>query len=371
MSNSNQSNAVRPERSSKAHPARSLAFFEFWPTWLMYLPVMLQWPLLALRYQSFTLPLLANPDLPLGGMVGASKAQLMRQARGHCTRAFLPWVAGTRNQASAESQTEELLARAGREGFRLPFVVKPDIGCRGAGVKRVSSLEELTRVIAHYPPGATFIAQRLARFEHEAGIFYVRAPDEPHGAIVSLTFKDLPSVIGNGRQTLAQLVEADARAGALRHLYEPRQRERWHQVVPRGEVVPLLFSASHCQGAVFTNGKTAVTPALAKAIDRIMQDLPNFHYGRLDVKYADLDSLRAGENLEVMEINGVSAEAIHIWDKNTRLSDALRTLMWQYRTLFRIGAQQRRRGYRTPGLRALWRAWRHEQALTRHYPETD
>ncbi len=337
----------------------------------MYLPVILQWPLLALRYRSFTLPLLANPDLPLGGMVGASKAHLMRQARGHCARAFLPWVAGTRSQAAAESQAAELLAQAAGEGFQLPFVVKPDIGCRGSGVKRVTSLDELSQVIDHYPPGATFIAQQLARFEHEAGIFYVRAPEEPQGAVVSLTFKDLPSVTGDGLRTLAQLVEADPRAGALRHLYEPRQRERWHEVVPRGEVVPLLFSASHCQGAVFTNGQSAITPTLAAAIDRIMQDLPNFHYGRLDVKFADLESLRAGKNLEVMEINGASAEAIHIWDKNTRLRDALRTLMWQYRTLFRIGAQQRRRGYRTPGVRALWRAWRHERALTRHYPETD
>jgi len=371
MSDSTQSDALHPEGSNRASSTKSLAFFEFWPTWLMYLPVMLQWPLLALRYRSFTLPLLANPDLPLGGMVGASKAQLMGQARGHCARAFLPWVTGSRTQASAETLAEDLLARAEREGFRLPFVVKPDIGCRGAGVKRVSSLDELSRVIAHYPPGATFIAQKLARFEHEAGIFYVRAPDEPRGTVVSLTFKDLPSVTGNGRHTLAQLVEADPRAGALQHLYEPRQRDRWHQVVPRGEVVPLLFSASHCQGAVFTNGQSAITPALAQAIDRLMHDLPNFHYGRLDVKFADLKSLRAGDNLEVMEINGASAEAIHIWDRDTRLGDALRTLMWQYRTLFRIGAQQRRRGYRTPGLRALWRAWRHERALTRHYPETD
>lgn len=60
------------------------SFFEFWPTWLMYPPVALLWLLLAIRHRSLTLPLLVNPRLPLAGMVGVSKHQLMIQARGRC-----------------------------------------------------------------------------------------------------------------------------------------------------------------------------------------------------------------------------------------------------------------------------------------------
>lgn len=79
-----------------------------------------------------------------------------------------------------------------------------------------------------------------------------------------------------------------------------------------------------------------------------MSDLPDFYYGRFDVKFSDIDALRAGNSLEIVEINGASAESIHIWDKNARLLEAIRTLMWQCRTLFTIGAYHRQQGLTPP-----------------------
>ncbi|MDO8273748.1 MAG: D-alanine--D-alanine ligase, partial [Gammaproteobacteria bacterium] len=102
-----------------------------------------------------------------------------------------------------------------------------------------------------------------------------------------------------------------------------------------------------------------------------LSDLPGYHYGRLDVKFRDIDSLRRGETIEIVEINGASSESIHIWDKDTRLGDAISTLLWQYRTLFKLGAHHREQGHQPPGLRALLRHWQIERALTRHYPSTD
>ena len=49
------------------------------------------------------------------------------------------------------------------------------------------------------------------------------------------------------------------------------------------------------------------------------------------------------KSLEIIEINGASAESIHIWDKRASFIDAIKTLMWQYTSLFKIGAHQRRR----------------------------
>ncbi len=89
------------------------------------------------------------------------------------------------------------------------------------------------------------------------------------------------------------------------------------------------------------------------------------------MKYADLAQLKAGKALEIVEINGASSEAIHIWDKNARFSDAIRTLLWQYHTLFRNGHTLRRRGVAVPSFGHLIKAWRHEKRLTAYYPETD
>ncbi|MEK7260199.1 MAG: D-alanine--D-alanine ligase [Pseudomonadota bacterium] len=348
-----------------------IGLFEFWPTWLMYLPVVFDWLRLAAVHRSLSLPLLANPLLPVSGMVGVAKSELMRQAVGKCDAAILPWIRYETDDSSAQEQADVCLERVARRSISFPFVCKPDIGCRGSGVKLIHNPGQLEQAISSYPRGAALLCQKLANWEPEAGVFYVRDPATGKGEIVSLTFKYSPSVRGDGERTLAELVAADKRAGAVLHLYRDRHREHWHKVLPEGEKFRLVFSASHCRGAVFRDAREHITPALTDAMHAILSDLPGYHYGRLDVKFRDIDSLRRGETIEIVEINGASSESIHIWDKDTRLGDAISTLLWQYRTLFKLGAHHREQGHQPPGLRALLRHWQIERALTRHYPSTD
>lgn len=337
----------------------------------MYLPVVLQWLWLSVRYRSLTLPLIANPTIPLAGMVGCSKDLLMSQATGACKDAMLPWVLHTLSSEPVAVQSAALMLRATERGIDLPFVCKPDMGCRGAGVKLIRNTEQLTQTLSAYPVGAALVCQRLASFEPEVGIFFVRHPQHATGEIVSLTIKHTPFVTGDGHSTLRELVEQDPRAGQLLHLYAARNEHDWERVLPVHRVHRLLFCASHCRGAVFEDARGLVTTQLSAAINRIMVDLPDFYYGRLDVKFKDLEALQAGESLEIVEINGASSESIHIWDKDARLRDAIKTLLWQYRTLFQIGAYLRQQGHTTPGIRSLLSHWLLERRLTRFYPETD
>jgi hypothetical protein len=352
-------------------PSKATSLFEFWPTWVMYGPVALQWLLLAFRYRSLTLPLLANPKLPLAGMVGESKHELMSQAKGECREALLPWIHHQRNNDAPLLQARHCIQQAKNAGFGLPFVCKPDVGCRGAGIKLVDSARVLADAIDAYPDGAALLCQQLASWEPEVGIFYVKNPHTNVGKVVSLTYKHSPSVLGDGIHTLQQLVARDHRAGSLQHLYESRHQLDWHRVLNKEERKRLVFSASHCRGAVFEDACVDITPELDARVERIMKDLPEFYYGRLDVKFADIESLRDGKSLEIVEINGASAESIHIWDKDARLIDAIKTLLWQYRTLFSLGAYHRKQGLRPPGIRQFIQHWRLEKRLTRHYPETD
>ena len=350
---------------------RSTSHFEFWPTWLIYLPVVFQWLWLSVRYRSLTLPLIANPLIPLAGMVGGSKDSLMSQATGACKDAMLPWVLHTVTDAQAAAQSASLMASAAQQDIALPFVCKPDMGCRGVGVKLIRNAEQLTQALSAYPIGAALICQRLASYEPEVGIFFVRHPRDSTGEIVSLTIKHTPCVVGDGHSTLRELVERDPRAGQLLHLYAARNAADWERVLPEHGIHRLLFSASHCRGAVFEDARGLITDELSKAINHIMAGLPEFYYGRLDVKFEDIEALQAGRSLEIVEINGASSESIHIWDKDARLRDAISTLLWQYRTLFQIGAYLRQQGHTTPGIRSLLSHWLLERRLTRFYPETD
>ena len=60
-----------------------LSFYEFWPPKLFYIPICIQWILLSIRYGSATLPSVANPLFPLGGLVGESKEMILSQVGGN------------------------------------------------------------------------------------------------------------------------------------------------------------------------------------------------------------------------------------------------------------------------------------------------
>ena len=350
---------------------KQVSFFEFWPSWVMYFPVILQTLVLAVRYRSLTLPLLANPRLPLSGMVGVPKSQLLAQAEGACQQAILPWFLHTRNDTALDEQAADIEQHASKQALTYPMVCKPDIGCRGSGVKLVKDKQQLTDVLKHYPVGASLMIQAPASWEPEAGVFYVRHPEQPQGRIISLALKYTPYVVGDGQRTLQQLIKDDARAGELQHLYLQRHQQQLDTVLADGQAFKLVFSASHCRGAIFRDASEHITPQLTAEIDRLMQQLPDFHYGRLDVKFRDIDSFRQGQDIEIIEINSASSESLHIWDRNTPFKEAIKALLFQYRTLFQIGAANRKRGFRPPKLSALLAAWKKERTLTSHYPETD
>lgn len=337
----------------------------------MYFPVVVQWVLLTLYYRSATLPFLANPSISLAGMVGEPKSQLMSQASDLAKEMILPWVMFEKTNESIDHQAGICLTSSTEKGIELPFVCKPDIGCRGAGVKLIQTRAQLESTIASYPEGTRFLCQKLASYEPEMGIFYVKNPHTKTGDIVSMTLKTFPTVTGDGTSSLGDLIEQDSRASLVKNLYYERHKSKWHDIPEAGEKIRLVFSGSHSKGAIFTNGETYKTEALTNKINEVMEGLPDFYYGRLDVKFSDFDSLKRGENLEIVEINGASSEATHIWDKDTKFLDAIKALLWQYRTLFKIGAYHRKQGKTPPRFSHFLREWQEERRLVQSYPVTD
>ncbi len=350
---------------------KQVSFFEFWPTWVMYAPVGLMWLALSVRYRSLSLPLIANPQLPLSGMVASPKTVLFEQASDESRRWILPWLEHRVSKDNVDTQIAELMERMKQESLSFPIVAKPDIGCRGAGVKLLQNSEQLKDYVSSYPLDAALVIQKLASWEPEAGVFYVRHPKAKQGRIISLALKYSPYVLGDGQKTLAQLIDSDPRACQLKELYSQRFAEQLDEVVEKDKPFRLVFSVSHCRGAIFRNAEEHITEALTLQLDKILSGIPDFHFGRLDVKFRSVEGLRNGEDLEIVEINGASSESLHIWDRHTSLGTAVKALMSQYKKLFEIGNENRLRGHKPPGIWALYKAWQHERTLTAHYPIND
>ncbi len=339
--------------------------FEFWPGWLFYLPVVLQWIALGLRHGDFSLPTAANPTIETGGLCGESKASILDMVGPTQRDLLAPYIRLPRPDPAL---ADDAMKRA---GIGFPVVAKPDIGCNGTGVRLVRDRAALLGYLAAFQADTALLLQRYVPAPGEAGIFYIRRPDEAAGRVTSLTLKFPPMVVGDGRSTIRELVLADPRMGRVPHLYLPRLGAFQHEVLAPGAEFQPVFVGNHCKGSVFRDGRDHITPALTARIAALADAIPEFHFGRIDVRYDTLARLRRGEGFTVIEINGVGSEATHVWDASTPLLRAWADELAHFGAAFEIGAANRARGHRTSGLADMFRAWRRQQALMAAYPAHD
>ncbi|KHA62040.1 D-alanine--D-alanine ligase [Vibrio variabilis] len=352
-------------------PKRVISPFEFLPTWFFYTPVVIQSAALSLAHRDWALPLIANPAIKLSGMVGESKHDIFASAGEQTKRWILPFVTLTKTPLPCAKLVEEAKHQLADLGLGYPLVAKPDLGCRGVGVKLIRNDKQLHDYIETFPQDGRFLLQQKSSHQAEAGVFYVRQPGETHGKIISITLKYSPYVVGDGESTLKQLIEQCPRAGKLQHLYLPRHSHQLEQVIENKDEFQLAFAGSHSRGAIFRDGNRFITEQLERKLDLVLGDFDGFHYGRLDIKFRDIHALMQGEHFDILEINGASSEAAHIWDSDTPLSHIFATLLKQYRLLYQIGSKHKKQGIGSPSLGALLSAWREEKLLTQQYPMTD
>jgi len=344
-----------------------VCWFDRLPAGLFYLPAALLWLVLAIRYRSFTLLTAANPSFECGGFVGESKLQVMAQVAPHAMSWFAPQSSMVRSFESDSVDTDVELATSAltAAGLQFPIVAKPDRGHHGFGVSPIYDDADLKRYIEIFPPGETIVLQTLVPFAHEAGVFYIRLPGEQFGQLFSLNFSCSPHVVGDGTLTLHELIASSPMAPRCRELHFDAQRERLDWIPRSLEVITLAFARSHRLGAVLQDGRSFATPALLAKFDEIASGIEEFYFGRFDVRFHQLEEFQRGENFQIIEINGVGAEANHIWDPNGRLFDAYKTLFAQYRMAFRIGHLNRLRGFKPIGLKRLWVFFRRQQHALR------
>ena len=94
---------------------------------------------------------------------------------------------------------------------------------------------------------------------------------------------------------------------------------------------------------------------MEREVDRISRGYEGFFFGRYDLKAPSLEDAVAGRNLRVIELNGVTSEASHIYDPSHNLLAAYRVLFRQWALAFEIGEANRRRGAAVTSIRRLAR----------------
>ncbi len=348
--------------------ARTIGFAERIPTLLFYIPLVIQWFALGLRHRSLTLPTAANPSIEAGGLLGESKIQCIDLIGPQARR----WVARSLALVNRPTLTVDTLDATVRgAGMVFPLVAKPDIGWRGFGVRLVRDLDDLAGYLRGFPDACTLILQDYVPHAGEAGIFYARLPGERSGRIFSMTFRYFPHVVGDGRSTLRALIARDPRASWKADLHHEALADRLDEVPETGTVVRLSLVGSSRVGGLYKDAGAHVTATLTARFDEIADTMPNFHFGRFDVRFASVEQLELGEDFQIIEVNGAGAEAIHMWDPDFRLTDAYAVLFHQQALMFEVAAANRARGFKPLTVLELIRYQRRQQTLLPLYPASN
>ncbi len=348
------------------------------PNSILYTPVAIRWFMLSIRYHSLTLPTVSNPMIETGGFMGESKSSVMNMVGDEQKIWLAEFVTLHRDGIDAQSDHVKAISLMEEKGLSFPIVAKPDIGWNGYGVRLVEDSSNLHKYIESFPSGEKIILQRPVNHDGEAGIFYVRIPGKPAGRLYSITLRYFPFVIGDGKMTLRELVQNDPRTKLRADFYLGGKsnhvgfgKEDLEHIPQEGELIRLAFIGSLRVGGLYRDASHLITPELTHRFNEIACSMPEFYYGRFDVRFESTDLLKEGKGFSIIEINGAGAEAIQAWDPDVPLFKLYREFFKAQSLLFKVAALNRKRGYRPMPIRGFLKAIKRQNKLIDSYPAAE
>lgn len=332
---------------------RRLSNWEFWPFYVTNVVTFVYVLYTGLvKYRRATLFTLTNPAIkPDSGFIGERKSAIFKGlGQEYVGRWRLVGAA-----SDIQDRLDLLHSFMADHSLDYPIVLKPDAGQRGQGVKICPDLEtarqwleqaERDYLIMEYLPGEEF------------GVFYYRLPDQPRGRIFSINRKKLLHVVGDGKSTLEELILRDERAVCMAPMFFENLEADLLDIIPEGQTRQLGQVGTHSRGSLFLDGADLISPELLDRVERIVENYSGFYFGRFDFKAPSEEDLREGKNLKVIELNGLTSEATHIYDPKNSIFYAWKTLIDQWSIAFEIAEANLKKGLQPMPLAEFISHWR-------------
>ena len=102
---------------------------------------------------------------------------------------------------------------------------------------------------------------------------------------------------------------------------------------------------NHARGSKFTDVSHMADEALTTVIDNICKQIPDFYFGRLDIRFDTWETFRQGKNFSIIEVNGAGAEPTHIYDPGHSLFFAWKEIIRHWFLLYRISRLNHKNGH--------------------------
>lgn len=310
-----------------------LTHWEYWPFYIVYVPVYFQWAWYALKSRSIFYFSAANPTIRNGGYMNESKKDIYDLI----PQRYYPATVLVRQGTSPEKSLEV----ASSSGITFPFIVKPDMGLRGSAVKKIEDASAFENYVRK--ANFDFLIQDIIPYENEIGIFYIRYPDEEKGRITGIVAKEFLIVTGDGTSTITQLLKKNPRHELQLDVLQKEYGAGLDAILAKDEKRNLVPYGNHCRGSKFLDASHWITPELENVINDMCLQIDGFYFGRMDLMYRSLDDLYAGKHFMLVELNGAGSEPTHIYDPSHSLFFAWKELTRHLHHLYRISVQNRKK----------------------------
>ena len=312
-----------------------LSHWEYWSFHLVYGPIYLVWILICLRCRSFFFFSAANPSIKNGGFLMETKHEIFPLLPKEYTPHTIYFKANT--------EVNQVLQLIKEQYISFPLIVKPDIGMKGMAVIKVNNEAELKSAVQHFI--VDFIIQPFVDLPNEMGLFYVKYPTKNKGTITGIVNKEFLTVIGNGTNSILELLKKNKRyisqIEALRKIIP----EQMNEILAIGESRILVPYGNHARGSLFLDRTEWVDEALTNVIENVCKQIDEFYYGRLDIRYNTLEELKQNKNWSIIELNGAGSEPTHIYDPKHSIFFAWKEIIWHWWMLATISIQNKKKGF--------------------------
>jgi len=191
-----------------------------------------------------------------------------------------------------------------------------------------------------------FMLQEYVDLPLEFGVLCYRYPDGNFG-IPSIVEKEFLTLRGDGVSSIGELLENNIRASGNAGYLKKKYQASWNDILEKGEEIVAENIGNHVRGTKFINACHLINDKTISHFKRLTSDMDDFQYGRFDLRAGSYEDLFTGDNLKILEVNGVNSEVAHIYDPEMKLLIAYKDVYENLKIVFEIARENRKSGRTT------------------------
>jgi hypothetical protein len=325
---------LKHNKLSKQNMLNRIKNWEAWPFEILYAPLAIFWIKYMIQSKAVWFFTPSNPKITFGGLEGEPKKEMYNLL----PPALYPPTFTVLPHEQLDAINQKLLLHK----ITYPFIVKPEVGGQGILLRKINNVEELKHYNSLMP--WEYIVQQMVTYPMEVSVFYIRHPQNKTGTITGFLHKIPLHIIGNGKNTLQQLIQQHPKAIKQIDILNKKHAAQWNEVLPAGEKYMLSYAANHNRGAQFINLVKEIDDTLVKLFDTISNEDNQFYYGRYDIMCTNIADFKAGKNFTILEYNGCGAEPNHFYDTGYTLLGAYKEILKHWKALYQISKYNAAKG---------------------------